>query len=129
MSTDIYQCVEDIDDDNPFMSKVLDKGQFAIAKNIVFDKGEKYAAIFSEREIAVLNLDAPRDKVNYTKISDTYSSIEDLIINSNIPTDTSDYCSLIACKQSNRNMIDLFDINEQEENKEIRTINYFTDGD
>jgi hypothetical protein len=62
------------------MEKVLSDPKFEVAKNIVFDKNEKFIAIVTEIMIAVLTLSS--GEIKYITISQQYSSIEDLIINS-----------------------------------------------
>ena len=62
------------------MEKVLVDPKFGIAKNIVFDKNEKFIAVVSEMEIAILTLSS--GEIKYILIDQQYSSIEDMIINS-----------------------------------------------
>jgi hypothetical protein len=65
------------------MGKNLNEELFGIGKKIVFDKEEKYLAIVSEREIAIITLDSDVP-IQYKTINEQYSSIEDLIITSTL---------------------------------------------
>jgi len=80
------------------MAKVLNDTKFGIAKNIVFDKAEKFIAIVSEREVAILSLNS-HEEIQYKTICEQYSSIEDIIINST-PTDDkiNNLSIIVACK-------------------------------
>lgn len=61
-STDIYQCIDDIEDDKPSLSwrmserKDLNHGKFRKANKLVFDHGEKYIGIVEDRRIIIFSI-------------------------------------------------------------------------
>lgn len=61
-STDIYQCIDDIEDDKTYLSwrmserKDLKYGKFRKANKLVFDHGEKYIGIVEDRRIIIFSI-------------------------------------------------------------------------
>jgi hypothetical protein len=61
-STDIYQCIDDIEDDKTYLSwrmserKDLNYGKFRKANKLVFDHGEKYIGIVEDRRIIIFSI-------------------------------------------------------------------------
>ena len=61
-SKDIYQCIDDIEDDNTYLTwrmsnrQDLKYGKFRKANKLVFDHGEKYIGIVEDRRIIIFSV-------------------------------------------------------------------------
>lgn len=134
-SRDINQCITDIENEQSLHLVEIELEDFGSPKYFKFDADDRYFAITSKTAVLIIDLEDGKIIDKYKIDIEKFSGIYDVMINSYLGNDhdkwegkektARSYRCQIACKLIGFNTVEIFDINDLLDTKQI---SYFRKG-